>query len=1397
MSYLRALSLSVLCTWAALGAVDVAIVASDPWGNKAGSGDPVAFTVTRTGATTAALTVNLAVSGTATPGTDYPAVAGTLTIAAGQAAAVRTITPNTWAPGRIGTPPSIVVSVAAGGYAITAGQGSATAYIAQNSYLNTGGEDLTITMRKVTTTTGGNYELNIPQRHGIDIPVIRGVIISAPGDGGSDTCADFDRWCYDQNWAYLSQKFASDVASKPISALGALAGTSGHPEVQYAPLCARGFSRGGGLAANVAKAYPARTVAFFSRGWALADAVPSAANAAVPGWFDTGNQDGYAGNVRTSFERGRAVGALWCYGNLAGTGHQETGSAELAREFFEACIALRYDYQQGVAGKDPVLGAVTLTALNEASGWVGEHLYGRNRGTWSSIYSAQMPNWHRDFETRNPFVCPLSSFDRTDTGSSLYYRQHSWLPNERIARLWAQHNSQGWDSLALQFPQGAPPYVLNAGQVIPCTLDTGGFPEATRAEFFVDETKVGEDTSAPFTYTYAVSATGGHVLWARASSADGAVRVTGEHAWSRLGYGPRYIRVKPASELGNTAPTISQIPKITLRSGDTTGISIPFTIGDAETTPDNLTVDSPYWRISWPFNGTHSITGTGANRILTVTDNGTAMTDGRFYRGSVKVSDGFLSTEQAFDVEILPAAGVNAPQFINPSNGSVTLNACDGLWSDVGSFALTDADTPFAQVVATFTNSNLAKLPNGNIRLSAWGPVRSFQVRTVPDGWNGTTVHLILSDGVNSTSATSDVYCANVPAEAANEAPWLAIIPDQACIQDSQTAPAMLRLGDLNWHPEELVVTATSSNPTVLPNGNILITTLGNPQFDRARSLVCQPAAGQSGTATITVTVTEPAANPVAPAGPLSATRTFLLTVSPSGALPTVTLTRSTASIVEATGVSTVTATLSSTSASSVVVTLTASGMATGGGTDYTLSSTTITIPAGQLTGTATVTAVQDSVVEGGETVVLNITGVSNATESGTQQVTVTILDDDVAPLPTVTLGASVASIAEAAGVSTVTATLSSASASNVVVTLTASGTATGGGTDYTLSSSTITITAGQLTGTATVTAVQDVQVDPAETVTLDITSVSNATESGTQQVTVTILDDDLPTVTLGVSVASIAEAAGVSTVTATLSTASTSNVVVTLTASGTATGGGTDYALSSSTITIPAGQLTGTATVTAVQDVLVDPAETVILDITGVSNATESGTQQVTITILDDDLPTVTLAASVASIAEAAGVSTVTATLSSTSASNVVVTLTASGTATGGGTDYTLSSSTITIPAGQLTGTATVTAVQDVQVEGDETVILDISGVSNATESGSQQVTVTILDDDVAPLPTVTLKAGKVSGGCGAGGLLGLLIGTLTVMGLRFPRRQDRIHGRAKGAHVHRGILQEAAPAV
>ncbi|MBC7820459.1 MAG: matrixin family metalloprotease, partial [Planctomycetaceae bacterium] len=117
------------------------------------------------------------------------------------------------------------------------------------------------------------------------------------------------------------------------------------------------------------------------------------------------------------------------------------------------------------------------------------------------------------------------------------------------------------------------------------------------------------------------------------------------------------------------------------------------------------------------------------------------------------------------------------------------------------------------------------------------------------------------------------------------------------------------------------------------------------------------------------------------------------------------------------------------------------------------------------------------------------------------------------------------------------------------------------------------------------------------------------------------VVQNTIPSVTLSVSFASIAEAAGTSTVTATLSEESAQDVTVDLIFDGTATNG-SDYTRSGTQIVITAGNLTGTVTLTAVQDVLDESSETIVVDISDVTNGTESDTQQVTARITDDDLP-------------------------------------------------------------------------------------------------------------------------------------------------------------------------------
>jgi hypothetical protein len=451
-----------------------------------------------------------------------------------------------------------------------------------------------------------------------------------------------------------------------------------------------------------------------------------------------------------------------------------------------------------------------------------------------------------------------------------------------------------------------------------------------------------------------------------------------------------------------------------------------------------------------------------------------------------------------------------------------------------------------------------------------------------------------------------------------------------------------------------------------------------------------------------------------------------------TGRQPTVTLSVSPATLAENGGVSTFTATLSAVHTSNVTVNLAYSGTATNG-TDYTASNTQITIIAGNLTGSVTVTGVNDPNDEPNETVIVDITTVVNASESGVQQQTATITDDDLPP--TVTLSQTGNPIAENGGSGSFTATLSVASGFTVTVDLGYSGTATGA--DYNASGTQIVIAPGATTGSVTITGVDDALDEDDETVIADITGVTNGTESGVQQQTKTITDDDpLPAVTLSSAGSPIAENGGVGTLTATLDAVSGRNVTVNLTYSGTA--GGSDYTASTS-ITILAGSLTGSINVIGVDDTLDENNETVIADISSVTNGTESGVQQQTITITDDDAPpTVTLSQVGNPIAENGGVGTFVATLNTASGLNVTVNLGYSGTASG--SDYSASASSITILAGSLTGSVNITGTDDALDEDDETVIADITSVTNGTESGVQQQTKTITDDD--PPPNVTLSA-------------------------------------------------------
>ena len=139
--------------------------------------------------------------------------------------------------------------------------------------------------------------------------------------------------------------------------------------------------------------------------------------------------------------------------------------------------------------------------------------------------------------------------------------------------------------------------------------------------------------------------------------------------------------------------------------------------------------------------------------------------------------------------------------------------------------------------------------------------------------------------------------------------------------------------------------------------------------------------------------------------------------------------------------------------------------------------------------------------------------------------------------------------------------------ADDQTITLTLSGSATeGAANDYTIAPASIAISAGAMSGTATITALDDTEVEDAETI--DIAASHGSVEIGSA--TVTISANDQTAFTLAVSPDTIAEGEVATVTVSTGGVTFAADQTITLTLSGSATEGATnDYTIAPASIAI------------------------------------------------------------------------------------------------------------------------------------------------------------------------------------------------------------------------------------
>lgn len=290
---------------------------------------------------------------------------------------------------------------------------------------------------------------------------------------------------------------------------------------------------------------------------------------------------------------------------------------------------------------------------------------------------------------------------------------------------------------------------------------------------------------------------------------------------------------------------------------------------------------------------------------------------------------------------------------------------------------------------------------------------------------------------------------------------------------------------------------------------------------------------------------------------------------------------------------------------------------------------------------------------------------------------------------------------------------------------------------DYGLTAQTVTFAAGQTTAELDYEVVADDRDELDEIIAVDLTNpggvVIDTTAAHTEH---TIIDDDAtPTVSFVNASATQAESVADATQTVQLSAASNLVITVPFTQAGTAnandvTVGGTG------TLTFQPGETMQTIPITVIDDNRDETAtETVILTLGTPTNATLGATPEHTLNIQDNDNPPVlSFAAATSNAAEGGAQHEVVVNLVGLTDLTVTVDFARLGASTAvATTDFTFANptTTLTFAPGDTTAKILIDVTDDAVGELDETLVIGLSNLTNATAGATTQHTVTIGDDD------------------------------------------------------------------
>ena len=400
-------------------------------------------------------------------------------------------------------------------------------------------------------------------------------------------------------------------------------------------------------------------------------------------------------------------------------------------------------------------------------------------------------------------------------------------------------------------------------------------------------------------------------------------------------------------------------------------------------------------------------------------------------------------------------------------------------------------------------------------------------------------------------------------------------------------------------------------------------------------------------------------------------------------------------------------------------------------GIDYVPIDSTVVIPNGSSSVSIDVIAFDDLILEPTEDVILTLVANTNYNLGSPLQARVKILDDDANSVPGVgfTFSSSSAPESQSPGISI---SLSQTSAVPITVNYRVIG-GTASSNDYALPPGPMTFNPGEWAKSLPLSINDNSIPQPNRTIRLALYDPIGATLDGIKIHTYTILDDDTNAVSITATTATASETgptAGNFRISRAGSTAAP--LLVNFQVTGTASAP-TDYAPLGTSAIIPAGAAFVDLPVLPVDDRTVELPETVVVTLISAPGSRIVSPNVATLTITDNDpnaLPVVTITSTNHPNAVEGGSNGEFVFWRTTTTGPLTIYFSVGGTAHNG-VDCVALPDSITIPDGQASVSLPVQAIDDTLVEGERTLVADLTVLDTYRVSYPASAIVTIQDND------------------------------------------------------------------